>query len=146
MAVDAVFVDTSVLVAASVAGHPGHIGAREGIRALVTSGAALCISPQVCREFLAVLTRQPVSGRAFSVEEALAALDEWRLGCSLLGEDEDTVAECLRLARAHGVRGKQVHDCNLVAVMLTHGVLRLLTRNPADFSRYPGITVDAVRP
>jgi predicted nucleic acid-binding protein len=146
MAVDAVFLDTSVLVAASVAVHPGHANARDGSRALAAAGAALCISPQICREFLVVLTRKPVSGRTFSVEEALAALDEWRRGCSLLAEDEEPVAECLALSRKHQVKGKQIHDCNVVAVMRAHGVSRLVTRNPGDFSRYPGITVDAIRP
>jgi predicted nucleic acid-binding protein len=146
MAAEPVFLDTSALVAASVAVHPGHAGAREAIRGFVAAGTALCISPQICREFLVVLTRQPVSGRAFSVEEAIAALDEWRRGCSLLAEDEETVAQCLALARTHSVRGKQMHDCNVVAVMRAHGVSRLVTRNPSDFSRFSEIEVVAVRP
>ena len=45
-------------------------------------------------------------------------------------------------ARAEGfssvVRGKQVHDCNIVATMLTNGVRRLATRNATDFRRYAG--------
>jgi hypothetical protein len=32
--------------------------------------------------------------------------------------------------------GKQVHDTNIVATMLTHGVNRLLTHNVADFVRF----------
>jgi predicted nucleic acid-binding protein len=41
-----------------------------------------------------------------------------------------------RLVRKHRVQGKQVHDCNIVAVMLANGVRRLVTRNPTDFARY----------
>ena len=32
--------------------------------------------------------------------------------------------------------GKQVHDANIVATMLAHGVGRLLTFNVADFQRF----------
>lgn len=73
------------------------------------------------------------------MEEALEALEEWRGASSLLDEDEASVDECLELVRRHQVRGKQVHDCNIVAVMLTHRVTRLATRNPHDFARYPDL-------
>jgi predicted nucleic acid-binding protein len=46
------------------------------------------------------------------------------------------------LIERHAVRGKQVHDCNLIAVMLVHKVDRLLTRNPTDFKRFKEISVD----
>jgi predicted nucleic acid-binding protein len=43
------------------------------------------------------------------------------------------------------VRGKQVHDCNIVATMRAHGVRRLATRNSGDFERYGTlIDIDAV--
>lgn len=145
-AVDAVFFDTSLIVAASVKEHPGHVAAREYIEAQAASGALWMVTPQVFREFMAVLTRGPVSGRLFTPTEALAALAEWQNACNLLDEGTATLAECLALIDRHQVKGKQVHDCNIVAVMNVHGVLRLATRNPDDFRRYPGIQIDAVAP
>jgi predicted nucleic acid-binding protein len=35
--------------------------------------------------------------------------------------------------------GRQVHDANVVATMLEHGVRRLLTFNAADFRRFARI-------
>jgi hypothetical protein len=35
--------------------------------------------------------------------------------------------------------GRQVHDVNIVATMLEHGIYRLLTFNAADFKRFVGI-------
>jgi predicted nucleic acid-binding protein len=35
--------------------------------------------------------------------------------------------------------GRQVHDTNIVATMLEHGIYRLLTFNAADFRRFAGI-------
>ncbi len=147
MAADPVFLDTSLLVAASVVQHPGSLAARGYLATLAASQTPTCLSPQVCREFMVVLTRQPVSGRTFSLAEALAALDAWRQACTLLEEDERVVREWLQLVERFQVRGKQVHDCNLVAVMQVHGIRRLATRNAADFQRYAGpIDVESVTP
>jgi len=147
MAADPVFLDTSLLVAASVKLHPGNQAARAYLTKLAERETPTCISPQVCREFLVVLTRQPVEGRRFSVEEGLAALDEWLQSCSVVDEDEEVVVELHRLVQRYQVKGKPVHDCNIVATMLTHDIKRLGTRNAADFDRYePEIGVDAVTP
>lgn len=47
----------------------------------------------------------------------------------------------LNLVEKHAVSGRQVHDTRIVAVMQAHGVTHLLTLNPKDFQRYPGVTV-----
>jgi hypothetical protein len=68
----------------------------------------MLVSLQVCREFLVVLTRQPVSGRVFALAESLAALEVWLTGCQVLEETVDAVrseeAVSVTLeARARGV-------------------------------------------
>ena len=138
------FVDTSVIVAASVAEHPSHGVAREAIEQLVRDRAPLCISPQICREILVVLTRQPVAGRTFTTEESLAVLGGWRRATNLLAENGASVNAVETLVERHGVRGKQVHDCNIVAVMPVNKIGRLVTRNPADFKRFKEIAVEPV--
>ena len=136
MAAEPIFLDTSVIVPASVEVHPSHAAATAYVQSLVADAVPLCLSPQVCREFMVVLTRQPVSGRSFTVDEALNVLERWRSGCALLEETEAAFVEWLRLVRKHQVQGKQAHDCNIVAVMLAHGIRRLATRNESDFARY----------
>jgi predicted nucleic acid-binding protein len=74
MSAEPVFIDTNVLVAAAIEAHPSHAVASALLARLATSNVAPCISPQVCREFLSVVTRGPVEGRAFSPQEALDAL------------------------------------------------------------------------
>ena len=37
------------------------------------------------------------------------------------------------LVRRYQVRGKRIHDANIVATMMTHGVSRLATYNVKDF-------------
>lgn len=116
MAADPIFIDANALVAASVTAHPNHGVASAYLARLEADGAPACISGQVCREFLAVLTRQPVEGRAFSTDEALAALGTWLSAC-VFEENEAVLAELLELVRRHGVKGEQVHDANIVATM-----------------------------
>jgi predicted nucleic acid-binding protein len=40
---------------------------------------------------------------------------------------------------ANAVQGVQVHDARLVALMQAHGISHIVTLNPADFTRYPGV-------
>lgn len=52
-------------------------------------------------------------------------------------EDGPAVTESLlTLCREVSVGGRQIHDANIVATMLTYGERRLLTFNTADFLRY----------
>lgn len=135
-AADPVFLDTGVLLAATVDAHPANAVASGYIAKLVATETPLCVSPQILRELYVVLTRQPVEGRAFSTAEATASLTRWREACVLLSEDDDVVGHWRRLIERFGVRGKQAHDCNVVAVTKANGVSRLATRNPKDFERY----------
>ncbi len=136
MAADPVFIDTNVLIAATVKTHPSHATAVALLARLVADQAPLAISTQICREFLSVLTRQPVEGRTFAVDEALAALARWRSSCAVLDDDQAVLAELLDLVRRQGVKGKQVHDANVVATMRANAIVRLATFNVGDFQRY----------
>ena len=63
---------------------------------------------------------------------------------TFLPDSEAVYSVWRTLAIDHNVRGVQVHDARLAAIMLVHGVARILTLNPADFVRYSG--VQAVHP
>jgi len=57
-----------------------------------------------------------------------------------VANDDDLVVErLLQLLIAYPGSGKQVHDANLVATMLVHGVTRLLTCNARDFQRFAAV-------
>jgi predicted nucleic acid-binding protein len=133
---ESVFLDTNVLVGASVVAHPSNAVATGLVARLADHGVDLFISPQVCREFLAVLTRGPVEGRNFSSSEAVDALDRWMSGCFLLDDSDEVLAELVMLVARRSVRGRQVHDANVVATMIANRITRLATLDLADFRRY----------
>lgn len=55
-------------------------------------------------------------------------------------DSRGTVFDCLLLLlETVVVGGKQIHDANIVATMLSYGVPRLLTHNVSDFTRYSGL-------
>src|SRR6185369_3765035 len=82
-------------VAATVEVHPSHVAAAGFVDENCRARSWADYQPAVCREFLVVLTRQPVSGRVFTVTEAVAALGVWQTGCRIIGDDESVIAECI---------------------------------------------------
>ncbi|MBC8443330.1 type II toxin-antitoxin system VapC family toxin [PVC group bacterium] len=133
---EAVFVDTNVLVYSSLARSPLHGAAVQTLNSLRADGGELWISRQVLREYIAVISRP----HATTLADPLAtAIGDVRAYQSLfrIAEDGPTVTgHLLSLLTAIPCLGKQVHDANIVATMLAHGLSQLLTHNTRDFSRF----------
>lgn len=143
MDVDACVVDTNVLVYSTVSGNPWHQQARQWLAALQNGGLGLCVTTQVLREYLVVLTRGTVFEKSFTVDQVLAQVEALLPSLTVLDEPL-AAADLLRtLVQRYQVRGKNIHDANIVAVMLTHGVYRLVTYNQADFRRFDEIVLEA---
>ncbi len=130
------FVDTNVLVNARILEAPDHEIARASLERAFEGPESLCISRQVLREYLAVVTRPQTWQVAITREEVLGDLE--RLGdVFVVLEDGPEVTDWLvSLCRQVSVGGRQIHDANIVATMLAYGERRLLTFNMADFRRY----------
>jgi predicted nucleic acid-binding protein len=136
MTKDAVFIDTNVLVAASAAGAPFHHEAIKALDKLHAAHHEAFISRQVLRELLVTLSRPQAWGG--EVDGALLAIHAERLLklYKVLEEDADATVRLLGFIRDGRAQGKQVHDAAIAAVMLSHGVKRLLTLNTAHFERF----------
>lgn len=134
-----VFIDTNVLVYADQPGAAFHQIARRVLREHETKGDELWISRQVPREYLAVVTRpnpalpaEPVLTPSVAAEAARGFLRAYRIA-----EDSPTVtARLLSLIESFAVKGRQIHDANIVATMLAHELDRLVTFNAGDFRRF----------
>lgn len=132
-------VDTNVLVYATIDEAPKCEEARQWMTRLQKEVVQLCTTPQIYREYLVVLTRGSLFERTLTTEEALAALEALRPAFRELSPTSETFAELVSLIRRYEVRGKQVHDANIVAVMETYGIDALATYNRNDFQRFEGI-------
>lgn len=89
---------------------------------------------------------RPLDRNGFGLDAADAEREVLAIesGMILLPESEAVYREWRRLIVQHHVRGVQVHDARLAAVMRVHGVGYILTLNGSDFNRFSDIT--AVHP
>ncbi len=134
--VEPVFVDTNILVYANVAAAPENLLAQTRLQELVRDGTEVWISRQILREYMARLSRP----QSFTnpVPPAAITADVLRFQAeNEVAEDGPSVTDqLLMLINSVSVGGKQIHDANIVASMLAHGLRRLLTHNVKDFQRY----------
>ena len=133
------FVDTNVLVYASVKGAPNRDLARAALGRQAASGEALCISRQVLREFVAVITRPQTWERAHSCADAAVAAAALAQDFEVLEDVPAVWDNPIDLCRRFQFGGRQVHDANIVATMLAHRETRLLTFNVGDFERFAAL-------
>jgi predicted nucleic acid-binding protein len=134
---DRAVLDTNVLLAASDTGRAEHSRARDALDEWPALGTTLYTSGQVLREYLSVATRPEYrNGLGLSQTDSVANVRALRGRLHLLAEDDKVHTGLLALLDGTRCAGKQVHDANIVATMLVHGIGSLVTTNVDDFTRF----------
>jgi hypothetical protein len=78
-----------------------------------------------------------VNGLALALDDALEHVDVMKARMPVLEESRAVFARLHELIEEIECVGKQLHDANVVATALTHGVRRVvLTANTEDFERF----------
>ena len=139
MAAEPVFVDTNVLIYATRLSAAQHAAAQAALARLGGEGSMLWVSPQVLREYLAAVTRPQATSPALAMTSAIADVRRFRSAFEVAEERPGVLDRLLDLLAVQRGAGRQVHDANIVATMLEHGIHRLLTFNTADFRRFARI-------
>ena len=129
-------VDTNVLLRQFEPAHHHHRAAVTATLRLIESGEALHVASQSIGEFCAAATRPSAqNGLGLDIAAVASAVDEIERTFALLLSDEAMVyGHWKRLILGERMTGRRVFDARLVAVMLAHGIARLLTFNGADFA------------
>jgi len=131
-----VFCDTNIILRAYHDVFPQHKGVKATFDRLLADGSDLWISRQVIREYLVQVTHAHTFTTPLTSEQAVQHVSNVLQTCQVVDENRSTTDALLMLLREYSVSGKQVHDANIVAVMLANGIDTLLTLNTADFRRY----------
>ena len=119
-----------------------HAEIKRVIDVLVSRGDTVAITPQVLVEFQALATRpKEANGLGMMPLEANQQSRYMEERFEMLVETPLVYTRWRDLMERYEVRGRQVYDARLVAVMLTHEVECLLTGNASHFRRYSEITV-----
>ena len=137
-------IDTNVLVYSTVTSCPLYSEASQYLAQLLDNGIELCITPQIIREYLVVLTRGDIFERKFTTVEALGELWAIRPTFTLLDETREVTQYLFDLVQRYQIRGKAIHDANIVASMLAHRVMRLMTYNFRDFRIFQEISLENI--
>ena len=109
---------------------------------LLKRGEAVYISAQNLIEFQSLATRPAnVNGLGLTTAQASEKAQEIETLFAFLPDTAAIYPHWRTLIERYDVKGKQVHDARLVAVMLAHGIRRLMTFNTAHFARFSEISV-----
>jgi predicted nucleic acid-binding protein len=132
-----VMLDTNVLLAATDEGRAEHNDALTIINDWAAGHTDVCTSGQILREYLSVATRPAEkNGLGLNLPDALGNVRAIRERTTLLTEDSKVADRLFGLLGDVQCLGKQVHDANLVATMLIHGIDTVVTMNLEDFTRF----------
>lgn len=137
-----ILLDTNIAIRFARRTDPAHPTIRAVIQHFLTAGEVLCIVPQNIYEYWVVATRPVASnGLGLSTAECDADVADILAAFQFLPDTPAVFTEWLSLVRTHGCQGKVAHDARFVAAMRAHGIGTILTLNPTDFARYPGLTI-----
>lgn len=129
--------DTNILLTATDKGRAEHEQALDVINGWPAQGTTLYTSGQIIREYLSVATRPATqNGLGLPVSDALDNARAFRSRMLWLAEDAKVANRLAELLEETNSSGKQVHDANVVATMLVHGVDTVVTMNTVDFARF----------
>ncbi|WP_437188591.1 type II toxin-antitoxin system VapC family toxin [Planctomicrobium sp. SH668] len=131
-------IDTNVLARYSDQQSTQHPDAKGALRRLQAAGHDLVINPQIKREFLDIAERPQgagpgKNGLGLSNQQARRLVEEFRAVFSYVEESPAVDEQFDQLHQKYG-GGKTVHDLNIVASMLAHGIPLLLTFNDRHFN------------
>jgi len=108
--VEPIFLDTNVLVYATIAEAPFHEQARQAIEALERAGRGVWISRQVLREYLAILTRPQTYTEPVSPDALAAQIRHFEHRFQVADDNALVTAQLLQLLERVATGGKQVSE------------------------------------
>lgn len=139
------FLDTNILLTACDADRVQHRDCRELIESALRGKSVLYASGQVFREYLVVSTRpKKNNGLGMQPKSALENVAAFRQCVQVLAETSGVADRLASLVGRYRLKGKRIHDANIVATMLENGLTKLITLNPGDFSSIKEVEVSGL--
>jgi predicted nucleic acid-binding protein len=133
-------IDTNVLLRIFRVHDPQHQLTRASLDELGSRGTRSCFSLQNIAELWNVCTRPEArNGYGLTIADTSKCVEYIENTMTFLPDNRQVFSIWRKLVVDYGVRGVQVHDARLVAIMLAYGLTKILTMNQQDFLRYPSI-------
>lgn len=130
------FADTNIVLRLLNDKLPLYASVEQLIRLTRNEGYELWISRQVIRKYLVQVTRPGFLETPLSVEQVRNHVRTLKTLFKIADETDAVTTKLIDLLEEVPVGGKQIHDANIVATMLTYEIDTLLTINLADLKRF----------
>jgi len=129
-------IDTTFLVQAEVAEHPGHAQAHALLDRHLRAKAVFVLAPQVLAELVHVITDGKRFTRPLTMSAALARADQWWHADEVRHAfpTVDSTRQFLAWMDEHRLGRKRLLDTQLAATYHAAGVRRILSTNAHDFT------------
>jgi len=131
-----IFIDTNILVYANNSLSPFCTAARTKLNDVIATYENLWVSRQVFREFTAVVSREMLAAGNPDFGKLESVIQQFERDFLVAEDSSEVTIKWLALLKETKSAGKQVHDANIVATMLAHGIEAVLTHNVSDFQRF----------
>lgn len=92
-----------------------------------------CISTQVLREYIFSCTRENFH---LNYEDVFSDCNDFTNYFELFEDSKEISKTLFEICKKFKVKGKQVHDANILATMKSNEVQYILTANMNDFKRF----------
>ncbi|MGB9683211.1 MAG: type II toxin-antitoxin system VapC family toxin [bacterium] len=102
------------------------------------------ISRQVLREYAVIMSRPGIIEVPLSPEEIASDIEKFEDLFQVADETEEVTRILLKLIRKYGIKGKRIHDANIIATMMCNDISALLTVNIEDFEGFENIKLITV--
>ncbi len=137
-----VLVDTNVLLEATDEGRRLHHQALGLFQNASDSGVDLFLGTQILREYLVVATR-PIenNGLGMTTDHALDNITRFQKRASLVAETLQSGELFLEWAGKYQIRGKKLHDLQILASATVAGMHALVTANERDYPQSTPLTI-----
>jgi toxin-antitoxin system PIN domain toxin len=134
-----ILIDTNILIHTSISDFSQHRAARDWFDRQLNGSTRVGLPWPSLLGFLRVVTNHRALVRPLSTADAWGQVTAW-LGCNPVWVPLPTErhAEILgQLLALPGVRANLVHDADLAALAIEHGLM--LCSTDGDFARFPGL-------
>lgn len=137
---DKLFIDSNILIYIANESSQFHKKVLEKFKEL-SGSYALFISRQVVREYAVIMTRPGIIEHPLTPDEVAEDVEKWKAVVEILDETEDVTNQLLALVKKYNLKGKRIHDTNIVATMMVYAIPSLFTMNEDDFKKFDEINL-----
>jgi len=90
------------------------------------------------------MTRPGIVEKPLSSKEVASDIEKWESIFQIADETEEVTGILVELIKAHDIKGKKIHDANIVAAMMANSIQTLFTLNVDDFKKFKKIQLIAI--